>query len=53
MSPVNFFYKDDLVDDSFEVDKEGYVKVPLDPGLGFKINEGKIKKYTVEKLILD
>ena len=52
MSPVNFFYKDDLVKDSFFVDKEGFVKVPDKPGLGFEIDERKIKKYTIEKLIL-
>ncbi len=49
MSPVNFFYKDDLVDDSFVVNKEGYVKVPNKPGLGFEVNEKKIERYTVEK----
>lgn len=52
MSPVNFFYSDDLVDDGFKVDKNGFVKVPNQPGLGFKINEKKIKKYTIEKIIL-
>ena len=39
MSPVSFFYKDDLVIDSFEVDKSGFVQVPSTPGLGFTINE--------------
>ncbi|MEO0166865.1 MAG: o-succinylbenzoate synthase [candidate division WOR-3 bacterium] len=53
MSPVNFFYKDDLVKDSFYVDKSGYVKVPEKPGLGFEIDEKKIKKYTLEKIVLN
>lgn len=53
MSPVNFFYKDDLVKDSFFVDKNGYVKVPEKPGLGFEVDEKKIKKYTVEKIVLN
>jgi len=52
MSPVNFFYKDDLVKDSFSIDKDGFVNVPDKPGLGFKIDEKKIKKYTVEKIVL-
>lgn len=52
MSPVSFFYKDDLVKDSFVVDKNGYVSVPDTPGLGFKIDERKINKYTVDKVVL-
>lgn len=52
MSPVNFFYMDDLVKDSFSVDKNGYVRVPNKPGLGFEIDERKIKKYIVEKVVL-
>jgi len=52
MSPVNFFYKDDLVKDSFYVDEDGFVKVPDKIGLGFEVDEKKIKKYTMEKLIL-
>jgi o-succinylbenzoate synthase len=48
MSPVNFFYSDDLVDDSFVVDSEGYVEVPASVGLGFSINNAKIDKYTVK-----
>lgn len=45
MSPVSFFYKDDLVNDSFEVDKNGFVQVPSSIGLGFTINEKKLLKY--------
>lgn len=52
MSPVNFYYKDDLVKDSFVVDKNGYVKVPDKPGLGFEADEKKINKYSVEKVTL-
>lgn len=52
MSPVNFFYKDDLVKDSFLVDKNGFIEVPKKPGLGFEIDEKKIKKYTVKKVVL-
>lgn len=49
MSPVNFFYEDDLVKDSFVVDKNGYVKVPSTVGLGFEIDYDKVDHYTVEK----
>ncbi len=53
MSPNSFYYKDDLVKDSFTVDLEGNIQVPTAPGLGFEVDEMKLKKYTVEKLILD
>ncbi len=53
MSPVNFFYEDDLVRNSFVVDKEGYVKVPETVGLGFEVDESKIEKYTSEKVTLE
>lgn len=53
MSPVNFFYSDDLVKDSFVVDKEGYIKVPEKIGLGFEVDEEKINKYTKEKVVLE
>lgn len=52
MSPFNFFYQDDLVKKSFVVDKQGFIKVPTSPGLGFEVDEGKIEKYTIEKVIL-
>ncbi|MBI4130409.1 o-succinylbenzoate synthase, partial [Candidatus Roizmanbacteria bacterium] len=52
MSPVNFFYKDDLVKDSFKVDKKGFIIVPTKPGLGYEIDEKKIEKYTVDKVII-
>lgn len=53
MSPVNFFYKDDLVKNSFVVDNEGYVTIPSTPGLGYDIDETKINTYTTEKLVLN
>jgi L-alanine-DL-glutamate epimerase-like enolase superfamily enzyme len=52
MSPVNFFYEDDLVNDSFSVDSQGFVRVPTTPGLGYEINEKKIGKYTTSKVTL-
>ncbi|MDE2025261.1 MAG: o-succinylbenzoate synthase [Patescibacteria group bacterium] len=46
MSPVSFFYVDDLVTNSFTVDVEGFVQVPTTPGLGFTVDEKKIDKYS-------
>ena len=53
MSPVNFFYKDDLVKNSFVVDKKGYIAVPNKPGLGYEVDEEKIQRYSVYKVIVD
>lgn len=53
MSPVNFFYADDLVKDSFTVSKDGYITVPTKVGLGFEVDEEKIEKYTTEKIDLE
>jgi len=52
MSPVEFFYKDDLVSPSFTVDSHGFVTVPQTPGLGFEVDEKKLKRYTFEKVEL-
>ncbi|MGH7245316.1 MAG: o-succinylbenzoate synthase [Candidatus Levyibacteriota bacterium] len=53
MSPVKFFYKDDLVKDSFTVDNKGFTAVPTKPGLGYEIDTEKIKKYTVNSVIIE
>lgn len=53
MSPVNFFYKDDLVKNSFTVDKDGYIKTPKTSGLGYEIDEKKIQKYSTQKIVIE
>lgn len=52
MSPYYFYYSEDLVDPSYDVDREGYIPVLDSPGLGYKIEESKIQKYTVRKVIV-
>ena len=48
MSPAHFYFVDDIVDDGFSIDEEGWIEVPDLEGLGFHINEEKIQQYTVE-----
>jgi O-succinylbenzoate synthase len=48
MSETKLFYQEDLVDDPYQI-KAGFIDVPDKPGLGFKINERRIQKYTVDK----
>ena len=52
MSPVNFYYKDDLVKDSFVVDSKGEIKVSDKDGLGYEIDKEKLKKYQKEEVVL-
>jgi o-succinylbenzoate synthase len=52
MSPYYFYYSEDLVDPSYDVDKEGYIPVPDSSGLGYNIADSKIQKYTVKRMIV-
>jgi len=52
LSPIDFYYKDDVLIDSPKVDKNGCIKVSQKPGLGYQISEDKIKHYTVAKIDL-
>ena len=49
MSPPSFLFTDDITTETFTVDKKGYIDVPDVPGIGFTVDEKKVKKYTVEK----
>lgn len=50
MSPINFYFTDDVVSNPFKVDEKGYIEVPQTPGLGYNVDEQKINKYTTEKV---
>ncbi|MFM2414535.1 MAG: o-succinylbenzoate synthase [Candidatus Parcubacteria bacterium] len=52
MSMYNLFYKEDLIEPSYVVDKEGYIAVPDTPGLGYTIAEDRIKTYTVDTIVI-
>ena len=52
MSPSSCFYKEDLIEPTYKVDKQGYINVPNIPGLGFKIQTKLIDKYTKEKYVI-
>jgi L-alanine-DL-glutamate epimerase-like enolase superfamily enzyme len=40
-------YIDDITTAPFELDGEGYLKIPVLPGLGIELDHDKLKKYTV------
>ncbi len=52
LSPFNFYYKDDVLKTSPYVEKNGTIKVSTIPGLGYEIDEQKIKHYTTAKIDL-
>jgi o-succinylbenzoate synthase len=43
MSPVRLFYAQDLVDPTYELQPDGTVPVPKDPGVGFPVAEDRIR----------
>ncbi|KKQ92371.1 MAG: O-succinylbenzoic acid (OSB) synthetase [Candidatus Woesebacteria bacterium GW2011_GWB1_39_10] len=49
MSPSSFFYKEDLIDPTYEVDKNGYIAIPTATGLGYNLEMKRINKYTKQK----
>ncbi len=52
MSPSTIFYKEDLIQPTYEVDVHGNIEVPDKIGLGYDVDEKKIKKYTTSKFCL-
>jgi O-succinylbenzoate synthase len=46
MSPSHFYYQEDLVNPTFQVNQKGYIKVPQSPGMGYSVDNKRIKKYT-------
>lgn len=52
MSPNNVFYAEDLIDPTYTVGPDGTIPVPAEPGLGYRIMEDRIRRYTRETLTL-
>lgn len=52
MSPSSIFYKEDLIEPTYEVES-GLINVPNNPGLGFNIDEERIEKYTKSKVVFE
>jgi len=38
----------DVINDTIRIDKEGFVHAPTKPGLGFEVDEDKLKKRTIK-----
>lgn len=50
MSPAEFYFDGDLVDPSFRVEADGTIRVPQAPGLGFPVDEERIRRQTQSKV---
>lgn len=46
------YYKEDIVEPEFVVNKDGTMNVPTKPGIGVEINMKMLEKVTVKKLVL-
>ncbi|MCK9212255.1 MAG: o-succinylbenzoate synthase [Ignavibacteriaceae bacterium] len=47
------YYKDDIVEPEFVVNKDGTMEVPTKPGIGVEVNMAMLKKVTVRKEIFN
>lgn len=50
MSPASIFYKEDIINPTYTVDREGYIDVPQQVGLGYTVDEEKLSFYTSARL---
>jgi o-succinylbenzoate synthase len=53
MSPAAILYEQDLVDPTYHVGPDGFVDVPGDVGLGFPVDEERVRARTVRRVELD
>ncbi|HXX62971.1 MAG TPA: o-succinylbenzoate synthase [Bacteroidota bacterium] len=49
ISATKRYYKQDIVEPSFEVDSDGMMAVPTKPGIGVDVLQGRLEKFTVRR----
>ncbi|MBI5449036.1 o-succinylbenzoate synthase [Candidatus Gottesmanbacteria bacterium] len=49
MSPSSIFYKEDIINPTYAVDNKGFIAVPTTAGLGFSVDEKRLKRYTSQQ----
>ena len=52
MSASSRYWKEDIIDPAVEVSSQGFIKVPITMGRGFKIKTDLIDKLTVRTKLL-
>jgi O-succinylbenzoate synthase len=53
VAPSDRYFTDDIIEPLTNIHKDGTMEVPQTPGMGFEINESKLKKYTLEAITVD
>jgi len=53
MSPASVLFTEDLVDPPYSVDRDGRIAVPSSPGLGFRVDEARVRSRTVRRVEVD
>ena len=46
------WFRDDIIDPMLEV-RDGLLQLPQHPGLGYRVNEEKLKRYAVARQVID
>ncbi len=49
ISATRRYWKEDIIDEVFELNKDGSISVPTGPGLGVTVNEKVLEKVTIRK----
>jgi o-succinylbenzoate synthase len=49
MSPARIFYEQDLVEPTFDIDKNGFIPVPSRPGNGFPVAEERVTASAIRR----
>jgi o-succinylbenzoate synthase len=53
MSPAAILYEEDLIDPTYAVDPDGSIEVPGEPGLGYRVDEHRVRSRTIRSVELD
>jgi o-succinylbenzoate synthase len=53
MSPASVLYEDDLIDPTYTVDPDGCIAVPSAPGLGYPVDEERVRARVVRWVEFD
>ena len=41
------WYVDDVIEPGIEIDRRGFIQVPSEPGMGYRVAREKVQKYSI------
>ena len=53
VAPSDRYFTDDVIAPFIELNRDGTIDVPPTPGIGVQPDEKKIRRYTVERIVVD